>query len=125
MRFLMILFVSAFLLNSQVLAQVPKDTTKPWFTIADSAVYTGNYKVEGQEFNLVKVVVKEGSLYFYAGQYEGALEPMTTKDNFLAMGQVPMVFSRDEKNQVSGFKADTGDNVVIGKKEKPAEAVKQ
>jgi hypothetical protein len=103
----------------------PKDsTTKAWFTIADSASFTGKYKVEGQEFDNVTVVVKDSVLYFYAGSYEGPLDPLT-KDSFLAMGQVAINFYRDADNKIAGFKADAGNGIIEGKKEKPAETPKQ
>jgi hypothetical protein len=80
--------------------------------------------VEGQEFDNVTVVVKDSVLYFYAGSYEGELVPLT-KDSFLALGQVAINFYRDIDNKVAGFKADTGGNMIEGKKEKPAELPKQ
>ncbi len=104
----------------------PKDSTasKPWFTIADSASFTGKYKVEGQEFDMVTVVVKDTVLYFYAGTYEGPLDPLT-KDTFLALGQVAINFLRDADNKVIGFKADAGNGLIEGKREKPAEVPKK
>jgi hypothetical protein len=121
-----IIFLVAMVLagGSDLFAQAPKDSTKAWFSIADSALYTGKYKVEGQEFDNVTVVVKDSVLYFYAGSYEGELVPLT-KDSFLALGQVAINFYRDIDNKVVGFKADTGGNIVEGKREKPAEVPKQ
>lgn len=120
-----IIFLAMMLLGgSELFAQAPKDSTKAWFSIADSALYTGKYKVEGQEFDNVTVVVKDSVLYFYASSYEGELVPLT-KDSFLALGQVAINFYRDADNKVAGFKADTGGSMIEGKKEKPAEVPKQ
>jgi hypothetical protein len=110
--------------GSGLFAQAPKDSTKAWFSIADSALYTGKYKVEAHDFDYVTVVVKDSVLYFYAGSYEGELVPLT-KDSFLALGQVAINFYRDVDNKIVGFKADTGGNMIEGKKEKPAEVPKQ
>ena len=125
MRKVVLIFLTMMLLGgSELFAQAPKDSTKAWFSIADSALYTGKYKVEGMEFDNVTVVVKDSVLYFYAGSYEGELVPLT-KDSFLALGQVAINFYRDEDNKVAGFRADTGGNIIEGKKEKPAEVPKQ
>lgn len=125
MRKAVVIFFAILLMGgSDLFAQAPKDSTKAWFTIADSALYTGKYKVEAQEFDNVTVVVKDSVLYFYAGSYEGELVPLT-KDSFLALGQVAINFYRDVDNKVVGFRADTGGNMIEGKKEKPAEVPKQ
>ena len=124
MKAVIIFLAMMFLGGSELFAQAPKDSTKAWFSIADSALYTGKYKVEGQEFENVTVVVKDSVLYFYAGSYEGELVPLT-KDSFLALGQVAINFYRDVDNKVAGFKADTGGNMIEGKKEKPAEVPRQ
>jgi hypothetical protein len=119
---LLALFVLAIDASAQT---APKDSSnKAWFSIADSASFTGKYKVEGQEFDNVTIVVKDTALYFYAGSYEGPLEPLT-KDSFLALGQVAINFYRDAENKIAGFKADAGNGLIEGKKEKPAELPKQ
>jgi hypothetical protein len=125
-KFFLLCVLTLFVFSINVSAQTaPKDTaTKSWFSIADSASFTGKYKVEGQEFDNVTVVVKDTVLYFYAGSYEGSLEPLT-KDTFLAMGQVAINFYRDADNKIAGFKADAGSGLIEGKKEKPVEVPKQ
>lgn len=121
--YVLVVSVALFAGRSEAQAQAAKDSTK-WFSIADSALYTGKYKVEAQDFDNVTVIVKDSVLYFYAGSYEGELVPLT-KDSFLALGQVAINFYRDAENKVAGFRADTGGNVIEGKKEKPAEVPKQ
>ncbi len=125
-KFFVLSVFAIFALAADASAQTaPKDSSsKAWFSIADSASFTGKYKVEGQEFDNVTVVVKDSVLYFYAGSYEGPLEPLT-KDSFLALGQVAINFFRDADNKITGFKADAGNGIIEGKKEKPAEAPKQ
>ena len=124
MKAIIIFLAMTVLGGSELFAQAPTDSTKAWFTIADSALYTGKYKVEGQEFDNVTVVVKDSVLYFYAGSYEGELVPLT-KDSFLALGQIAINFYRDVDNKVAGFKADASGTMIEGKKEKPAEVPKQ
>jgi hypothetical protein len=126
-KFFVLVIVSLFVNAIGASAQTaPKDSSasKPWFSIADSASFTGKYKVEGQEFDKVTIVVKDTVLYFYAGTYEGPLDPLT-KDSFLALGQVAINFFRDAENNIIGFKADAGNGLIEGKKEKPAEVPKQ
>jgi hypothetical protein len=125
-KFLVLCLLSLFVHAVGASAQTaPKDSSsKAWFSMADSASFTGKYKVEGQEFDNVTVVVKDSVLYFYAGSYEGPLDPLT-KDSFLALGQVTINFYRDADNKISGFKADAGNGIIEGKKEKPAEAPKK
>ncbi|HLO81947.1 MAG TPA: hypothetical protein VK166_13360 [Chitinophagaceae bacterium] len=126
-KFFVLVIVSLFMYVADASAQTaPKDssTSKAWFSIADSASFTGKYKVEGQEFDNVTVVVKDTVLYFYAGSYEGPLDPLT-KDSFLALGQVAINFLRDAENKIIGFKADAGNGLIEGKREKPAEVPKQ
>ncbi|HEX5669154.1 MAG TPA: hypothetical protein VFX73_10150 [Chitinophagaceae bacterium] len=125
-KFFVLCLLALFVHAADASAQTaPKDSSsKAWFTIADSASFTGKYKVEGQEFDNVTVVVKDSVLYFYAGSYEGPLDPLT-KDSFLALGQVAINFYRDADNKISGFKADAGNGIIEGKKEKPAEVPKQ
>lgn len=125
-KFFVLCLLALFALASDASAQTaPKDSSNSaWFSIADSASFTGKYKVDGQEFDNVTVVVKDSVLYFYAGSYEGPLEPLT-KDSFLALGQVSINFLRDADNKISGFKADAGNGIIEGKKERPAEVPKQ
>lgn len=101
-------------------APAPKDSTTSWFNIADSAIFKGKYKVEGVPFDYVEIVIKEAKLYFYAGDYQGNLEPLKDKkDAFDALGQAIFSFVRNaDATDADGLKIDYNGQVIEGKKER-------
>ena len=101
-------------------APPPKDSTTSWFNLADTAIFKGKYKVEGMPFDYVEVIIKESKLYFFAGEYQGNLEPLKDKkDAFDALGQAVFSFGRNtDGTDVEGLKIDYNGQVIEGKKEK-------
>ena len=126
-KFLLVLTIALIAGISNTSAQTPvpapappKDSTISWFNLADTAIFKGKYKVEGVPFDYVEVIVKESKLYFFAGDYQGNLEPLKDKkDAFDALGQAIFSFSRNaDATDIEGLKIEYNGELILGKKEK-------
>ena len=115
-----IIIVSVFFLcvfASKASAQTSKDTI-PVFSIADSASFTGKYKLEGLPFEYMEIHVKEGKLYYSGGEYSGSLDPVKDKkDAFDASGEAFFTFLRNNENKVEKLKIDYQGQSYLGKRE--------
>lgn len=114
-----LLFLVIALFGSAVSSQA-QTSDSSWYKVADTALYTGKYKVEGLPFEFVDIQVKESRLYFSAGGYEGFLDPIKDKkESFDALGQAVFSFTRNaEGTDVEALKIDYSGMVIDGKKEK-------
>ena len=76
--------------------------------------------ITAMPFDYVEVIIKESKLYFFAGEYQGNLEPLKDKkDSFDALGQAVFSLGRNtDGTDVEGLKIDYNGQVIEGKKEK-------
>lgn len=97
-------------------ARAPQATT--FFSIADSAAYTGKYKYADLPFEYMTIRVKDGQLYFEGGEYSGFLQPQKDKkDVFDANGMAVFTFLRNDQNQVAELNIDYQGQSFLGKRE--------
>ncbi|WP_247237204.1 DUF3471 domain-containing protein [Telluribacter sp. SYSU D00476] len=98
--------------------QIPDGTFEARKEMASAAAltdYVGKYKMEGLDFDLLTLTLKDGQIHFHADTVQGVFTPVAGKaDTFDAEGQAMVKFERNAQGKVSKIVVDTQGRTFSG-----------
>lgn len=97
------------------LSQGTFEGTKEMATTASLSDYVGKYKMEGLDFDVLTLSLKDGQIHFQGDTVQGVFTPVADKaDTFDAEGQAMVKFERDAQGKVSKIVVDTQGRTFYG-----------
>ncbi|GAB3174808.1 DUF3471 domain-containing protein [Telluribacter humicola] len=91
------------------------EATKDVAATASLSDYVGKYKMEGLDFELLTLTLKDGQIHFHSDTVQGVFTPVAGKaDTFDAEGQAMVKFERNDQGKVSKIVVDTQGKTFYG-----------